>query len=80
MSVGGIFLRPLMGERLELVVWGSDMDGLTQAARLAPTTTGVGQPDFVVLGAEARWRGLEGSLALGFFSHNWEVTPSSVLY
>ncbi|KAF2660252.1 hypothetical protein K491DRAFT_589649 [Lophiostoma macrostomum CBS 122681] len=79
-SVGAIFLRPLAGERLELVVWGSDMEGLSQAARLVPTTTGVGQPDFIILGTEAKWRGLEGSLALGFFGHKWEVTPSSVLY
>jgi hypothetical protein len=77
--VGAIFLRPLSDEKLELMVWGSDAEGLAQAARLVPMMTGVGQPDFIVLGESARWRGVEGALALGFFDHRWEVTPSSVV-
>lgn len=77
--LGAVFLRPLDTERLELVVWGSDREGLAQAARLVPTVTGVGQPDFVVLGESATWRGVEGALALGFFDHMWSVTPSSVV-
>ena len=78
-QLGAVFLRPLKDERLELVVWGSDAEGLAQASRLVPTVTGVGQPDFVILGESARWRGVEGALALGFFDHEWEVTPSSLL-
>lgn len=78
-GLGAAFLRPLEGERLELVVWGSDAEALWQASRLVPTVTGVGQPDFVVLGESARWRGVEGALALGFFDHKWAVTPSSVV-
>lgn len=77
--VGAAFLRPLKDERLELVVWGSDEEGLAQAARLVPTVTGVGQPDFVILGESSRWRGVEGALALGFFGYDWEVTPSSLV-
>jgi hypothetical protein len=77
--LGAAFLRPLKDERLELVVWGSDKEGLAQAARLVPTVTGVGQPDFAILGESSRWRGVEGSLALGFFDHDWEVTPSSLV-
>jgi hypothetical protein len=41
--------------------------------------TGVGQPDFVVLGESAKWKGIEGALAMGFFDSTWEVTPSSVI-
>lgn len=78
-GLGAAFLRPLQDERLELVLWGSDDLGLSLAARLVPMLTGVGQPDFVVLGESARWRGVEGTLALGFFDHEWSVTPSSVL-
>jgi hypothetical protein len=78
-SLGAVFLRPLDGERLELVVWGNDDDGLTQAARMVPMVTGVGQPDFVVLGESAKWKGVEGGMALGFFGHEWDVTASSVL-
>jgi hypothetical protein len=77
--LGAAFLRPVGGERLELLVWGSDSEGLAQAARLVPTVTGVGQPDFVVLGESAKWKGVEGALAMGFFDHTWAVTPSSMV-
>jgi hypothetical protein len=78
-SLGAAFLRPLDGERLELVVWGSDDEGLSQAVRLVPIVTGVGQPDFVVLGESAKWKGLEGAMALGFFGHEWDVTAGSIV-
>ncbi|KAI1516787.1 Peptidase-S9 domain containing protein [Pyrenophora tritici-repentis] len=73
------FLRPLEGERLELVLWGVDKEGLRQASRMVPMLTGVGQPDFVVLGENAKWKGVEGALAMGFFGSDWKVTPSSVV-
>jgi hypothetical protein len=78
-GLGAAFLRPLDGERLELVIWGSNRQSLAQAARMVPMLTGVGQPDLIVLDESARWKGVEGALALGFFDHNWEVTPSSLL-
>ncbi|XPS67746.1 hypothetical protein M3J09_000045 [Ascochyta lentis] len=74
---GAAWLQPLGGERLELVLWGADDEGLRQAARLVPMLTGVGQPDFVVLGEEAKWKGVEGVLAMGFFDSQWQVTVSS---
>jgi hypothetical protein len=76
---GVAFLRPAGGERLELVIWGADEAGLRQAARIVPMMTGVGQPDFVVFGKSAGWRGVEGVLAMGFFDANWDVTASSVV-
>ncbi|KAF2640474.1 hypothetical protein P280DRAFT_426472, partial [Massarina eburnea CBS 473.64] len=78
-SIGAVFLRPLEDERLELVVWGSDEEGLERAARLVPMVTGVGQPDFVVLGREATWRGVEGARAMGFLGWDWRVSGASVL-
>lgn len=78
-SVGAIFLRPLEDERLELVVWGTDAEALFRASRLVPTVTGVGQPDFVVLGESAGWRGMEGALAMGFLDSEWRVSGSSVV-
>ncbi|ORY18022.1 hypothetical protein BCR34DRAFT_596592 [Clohesyomyces aquaticus] len=81
-EAGGLaaaFLRPLPNGRLELVLWGDSVDALAQAARLVPMLTGVGQPDFVIMGESARWRGVEGALALGFFDSAWNVTPSSVV-
>lgn len=76
---GAVFVRSIGEERLELVIWGADEEGLRQAARIVPMMTGVGQPDFVVFGQSARWRGIEGVLAMGFFDSNWEVTASSIV-
>lgn len=76
-----IYVRPMLHEpdRLELVLWGADGDGLEQAARLVPMMTGVGQPDFIVLDQSVKWRGIEGALAMGFFDASWKVTASSVV-
>lgn len=71
------WLQPLGGERLELVLWGVDDAGLAQAARLVPMLTGVGQPDFIILGEETKWKGVDGALALGYFDSQWQVTASS---
>ncbi|KIX09107.1 uncharacterized protein Z518_00185 [Rhinocladiella mackenziei CBS 650.93] len=78
-GMGGIWLRPLSNERLELVVWGRDEVGLRQAARLIPTLTGAGQPDFVILSDEARWKGHAGALAMGFFDFHWRISSASYL-
>ncbi|KAK2791485.1 hypothetical protein FQN53_002594 [Emmonsiellopsis sp. PD_33] len=76
-GLGAIYLRPLTNERLELVVWGADSAGLQQASRLVPLVTGVGQPDFVVLGSQCRWKGHAGVYAAGFFDFNWRVSGGS---
>lgn len=78
-ATGVAYIHPLQKEALELVVWGADADGLRQAARVVPMLTGVGQPDFVIFGENAKWRGIEGVLAMGFFDSQWEVTASSVV-
>lgn len=78
-GLGGVWLRPLPNERLELVVWGIDSIGLKQAARLIPTLTGAGQPDFVILDASARWKGHGGAVAMGFFDFGWKISPGSYL-
>lgn len=76
---GAAFLRPLEGERLDLVLWGADEKGLRHASRIVPMLTGVGQPDFVIFSESAKWRGIEGALAMGFFDSDWNVTASSVV-
>jgi predicted esterase len=76
---GAAFVRSAGVERLELVIWGADEEGLQQAARVVPMLTGVGQPDFVVFGASTKWRGIEGILAMGFFDAKWKVTASSLV-
>ena len=76
-GMGAIFLRPLLDERLELVVWGLDKQGLRQAARLMPMLTGVGQPDFVVVSKRCAWKGAAGVLAMGSFDNFWKVSEAS---
>ena len=78
-GMGIALLRPLPEENLELVLWGSDERGLRQAVRMAPSLTGAGQPDFVLLGDEARWKGHAGALAMGFFDHSWQISGASYL-
>ena len=78
-GMGGVWLRPLPKERLELVVWGYDRSGLRQAARLIPTITGAGVPDFVILSDSARWKGHAGAVAMGFFDYEWKISPASYL-
>ena len=76
-GLGLIMLRPLADERLELLIWGHDEAGLRQAARLVPMLTGVGQPDFIVLGKEVAWKGIGGVLAMGFFDWHWQISGES---
>jgi len=78
-GLGIAFLRPLHDRNLELVLWGSDNVGLEQAMRMVPTLSGAGQPDFVVLGNDARWKGVAGVLAMGFFDYAWEISQASYL-
>ena len=78
-ATGAAFLRPLYEEALELVVWGCDEAGLRQAARMVPTLTGVGQPDFVIFDKSATGEGVGGVLAAGFFDYSWNISAASYL-
>jgi len=78
-GLGTAFLRPLPDENLEMVLWGHDEVGLQQAVRMVPTLTGAGQPDFIVLGNDARWKGHAGVLAMGFFDHDWQISQASYM-
>ncbi len=78
-GLGAIFLRPLEKQRLELVVWGADETGLQQAARLVPTLTGSGQPDFVITSRSCMWNGLGGAYAVGFLDSSWNVSGGSYI-
>jgi predicted esterase len=75
-AIGGAWLRPLHDEKLELIVWGSDVVRLGQAARMIPTLTGAGQPDFVLFGAHFG-KGHDNIVAAGFFDHSWNISASS---
>ncbi|KAJ5698262.1 hypothetical protein N7462_000267 [Penicillium macrosclerotiorum] len=76
-GLGAVFLRPREDEALELVIWGADLAGLSQSLRLAPTITGSGQPDYVVLSDHCRWQGIAGVYAAGHLDRSWQVSPAS---
>ncbi|KAL4788411.1 hypothetical protein BJX76DRAFT_315562 [Aspergillus varians] len=78
-AMGALFIRPLDNESLELVVWGADMDGLEQAARLVPTLTGAGQPEFLILSDSCRWKGHAGLYAAGHFDKSWQISTGSYI-
>lgn len=78
-GLGAIFLQPVEDEGLELLVWGNDLDGLQQAARLVPTLTGVGIPDFVIVTAQCRWQGAAGAAAAGFLGYDWQISAESYM-
>lgn len=76
-GLGAVFLRPLENEKLEMVIWGADLSGLQQAARLAPSLTGSGQPEYVILSDRCRWEGLAGVYSAGHFDRSWQVSSAS---
>lgn len=76
-GLAAVFLRPLPDERLELVVWGADEASLRIAARLVPTLTGTGVPDFVIADSDMLYEGIEGMLAMGFFGDDWNVSSNA---
>lgn len=78
-GLGALFLRPLKNEHLELVVWGADLHGIEQAARIAPTLTGVGQPDFLVLSHDCPCKGHAGLYAAGHFDKFWQISHNSYI-
>ncbi|KAA8913215.1 hypothetical protein FN846DRAFT_772479 [Sphaerosporella brunnea] len=78
-EMGAIFTCPLSRQRLMLVVWGADEVGLRTAARLVPLRTGVGQPNFVIVGREMRFMGAGGAKAMGMFDSTWQVSAASYL-
>lgn len=72
-GMGIVYLYPLPKEQLALVIWGADEMGLRTAARLLPLRTGVGQPDFIVVGREMGWGGVGGTRAMGMFDYLWRI-------
>lgn len=78
-GLGALYLSPLPNERLELKIWGFDDDGLRQAARLLPMLTGVGQPDFILVGKRCASEGAAGVLGMGSFDSFWNICETSFL-
>ena len=74
-----IYVRPLAGDKTELVIWGAQKDSAAMAARLVPILPGVGQPDFIVLSESCRWKGVGGVLAMGYFDYQWRISEASYI-
>ena len=78
-GLGAIYVSPRPAQGITLTVWGADLEGLHQAARLVPMLTGVGQPDFVVMRRECSYQGVAGVAAMGFFDHTWNISEASYI-
>lgn len=76
-GLAAIFLRPLSDERVEMVVWGADLESLRVAARLVPLVTGAAQPHFVVTTRASLYKGASAALAMGFFNPDWAVADGA---
>ena len=75
-GVGAIYLHPLARSRLALVICGTDEEGLDRAARLFPYRTGVGQPDWIIVGPKMKVQGMQGVEAIGYYSNLWRIEDS----
>lgn len=73
---GAIYLYPLEMSRLLMIICGTDEKGLEMAAKLFPYRTGVGQPDWVVIGPKMGVQGMEGVEAMGYYSNLWDIEPA----
>jgi hypothetical protein len=72
-GVGAIYLHPLRRSRLLMVICGVDQKGLELAAKLFPYRTGVGQPDWIIVGSKMGNEGMRGVEAMGYYSNLWDV-------
>jgi len=75
-GVGAIYLHHLARSRLALIICGTDEEGLDRAARLFPYRTGVGQPDWIIVGPKMDVQGMQGVEASGYFSNLWRIEDS----
>ena len=78
-GVGGIYLHPLARSRVLMIICGTDQMGLEKAAKLFPYRTGVGQPDWIVVGPKMGIQGMQGVETMGYYSNLWDI-ESNVSY
>ena len=76
-----LFVRPRPGSDQALVgvVSGTGMPGMRLTDRLPYFVSGVGVPDFVVLGPELLTGSEQGFRAAGFFGNDWSVAGGELL-
>lgn len=72
-GIGAIYLHPLDRSRLLMIICGTDQKGLERAAKLFPYRTGVGQPDWIVVGPKMGAQGMQGVEAMGYYSNLWDI-------
>lgn len=72
-GVGAIYLHPLARSRVLMIICGTDQMGLEKAAKLFPYRTGVGQPDWIVVGPKMGVQGMQGVESMGYYSNLWDI-------
>lgn len=63
------------GSSLVGIVAGTGLPGMRLTERLPYFVSGVGYPDWIVLGTEMLEQGVGGVRAAGFFSNDWQIDP-----
>ena len=74
-DLGCLLIRPALAasERLVGVVGGTGLKGMRLTERLPYFLSGVGYPDWIVLGPDTLTKGSAGVLGAGFFGPDWGV-------
>lgn len=77
-DLGCLWFYPRRGSDLASVgvVAGTGLSGQRGTERLPYFVSGVGYPDYWVLGADAWSRGLAGIRAAGYFGQDWKLEPN----
>ncbi|GAB7365398.1 hypothetical protein MBLNU230_g6476t1 [Neophaeotheca triangularis] len=85
-GVAALWLRPRAAEdgdgeeALDLVLWAARAEDLGKVARFVPVLTGVGVPEFVVVGEGLGGQGVGGVRAVGWFGGFWEVVTGASVF
>jgi len=75
-EIGLLAMGRLENDRLALVVYGTDGDGLALAGDKLPITSFRDGADYMVLGRDASWQGEGGVLAAGYLDSLWRPSRS----
>lgn len=73
-----LFIRPRSGDQVACVgaISGTGMTGFRLAGQVPYFVSGVGVPDWIVVGSEAMKTGVRGVRAAGFFDNRWSLSDA----
>jgi pimeloyl-ACP methyl ester carboxylesterase len=77
-----LFVRPRKGSDTALVgvVAGTGLTGIRLTNRIGYLMSGVGLPDWCVIGPEVLKQGIRGARAAGYFANDWTISPTDTIW